>query len=70
VVPKAVRDQLGLHAGAQLDITERDGVIEIVPLAAQVSLRSTPEGPVAVPVTELPSLTDAEVRDAIDAVRR
>jgi hypothetical protein len=41
-----------------------------VPLAAQVSLRSTPEGPVAVPVTELPSLTDAEVRDAIDAVRR
>jgi AbrB family looped-hinge helix DNA binding protein len=70
VVPKALRDQLRLHAGSLLDITERDGVLEIVPLAAQVTLRSTPEGPVAVPVTELPSLTDADVRDAIDTVRR
>lgn len=70
VVPKALRDQLRLHAGSQLDITERDGVLEIVPLAARVSLRSTPEGPVAVPATELPPLTDADVRDAIDTVRR
>jgi AbrB family looped-hinge helix DNA binding protein len=70
VVPKSIRERLHLLNGGAVDIHERSGVIEIVPAAADVLVASTPEGPVAVPATELPTLTDEEVRAALDASRR
>lgn len=70
VVPKSIRDRLGLRGGVRLEIDERDGVIEIRPAATDVALLDTPEGPVATPREMLPPLTDALVRDTLEQVRR
>jgi AbrB family looped-hinge helix DNA binding protein len=70
VVPKQIREALHLRGGEALEIEERDGVIEIRPLPAEVEIVETPEGPVASPVGELPPLTDELVRDVLEQVRR
>lgn len=70
VVPKAIRERLGLRGGAELEIVERDGMIEITPSALAVVIEETPEGPVVTPVEPVPPLTQAEVLAAIDATRR
>ena len=70
VVPKAIRDRLRLLGGAELDIVERGGVIEIVPVPADVTIVDGPHGPVAVSIDDLPPLTDAQVRSTIDEQRR
>ncbi|HMQ28095.1 MAG TPA: AbrB/MazE/SpoVT family DNA-binding domain-containing protein [Acidimicrobiales bacterium] len=70
VVPKAIRERLGLGAGVEVEVVERDGTIEITPSALAVVIEETPEGPVAVAVEPVPPLTQAEVLAAIDASRR
>jgi AbrB family looped-hinge helix DNA binding protein len=70
VVPKALRDRLGLRGGAELEITERGGVIEIVPVPTPVSLVETADGLVAVPEHVMPPLSDAMVRDTLEQTRR
>jgi AbrB family looped-hinge helix DNA binding protein len=58
VIPKAIRDRLGLHGNEQVEITERDGRIEIEPTSTGVELTVasstvSPSGtsPVAQPTT-------------------
>ncbi len=70
VIPKSTREKLGLGAGQVVEIRERDGWIEIEPIATAMTLEHTQRGVVAVPATELPPLTDAMVRDAIERTRR
>ena len=70
VVPKPIRDKLRIPAGAEVDVEEHDGVIEIRPLAASVHIRDTAAGPVIEPVEPLPVLTDEVVQATIDALRR
>lgn len=70
VIPKAIRDRLRLLAGGDVDIVERDGVIEIVPAAVVATITETTEGPVAVAPGDQPALTDDVVLAAIDASRR
>jgi AbrB family looped-hinge helix DNA binding protein len=70
VVPKALRERARIAAGGEVEVTERDGVIEIVPVPVDVEVVATAEGPVAVAGDQHPALTDAEVRAAIDRVRR
>ncbi len=70
VVPKGIRDALGLKGGEALEIELRDGAIEIRPAHAEIDLVETPEGPVARPVGEVPPLDDALVRDVVEQVRR
>ncbi|MFP4513008.1 MAG: AbrB/MazE/SpoVT family DNA-binding domain-containing protein [Acidimicrobiales bacterium] len=70
VVPKAIRERLRLLAGGEVDIVERDGVIEIVAAPASVELTETAEGLVATPIDSLPPLTDDELFSAIDRTRR
>jgi AbrB family looped-hinge helix DNA binding protein len=70
VVPKSIRERLHLLGGGEVDVVERSGVIEIVPVPAEVRLVHTPEGPVAVATSAVPSLTDDEVLAARDASRR
>ena len=70
VVPKAMRDAMKLEAGRVVDIVFVDGRIEIEPAPAEVMLEAGGELPVLRPVAELPPLTDAEVREALDATRR
>ena len=70
VVPKAIREHLRLLGGGELEITERGGAIEMVPVPADVEVVHSAEGPFAVPTEPLPVLTDAELLAAIDASRR
>jgi AbrB family looped-hinge helix DNA binding protein len=70
VIPKALRDRLGLDPGRAVEIRERDGRIEIEPAPTPMSLARRPGGPVAVPAEALPPLTDEQVRATIERVRR
>lgn len=70
VIPKATRARLGLEAGRVVEIREQDGLLEIVPVAAVMSLRKSAGGLVAVPEEDLPPLTDAMVRATLEGTRR
>lgn len=70
VVPKPIRDRMGLRGGEALDVEERDGVIELRPAPAEVRIVEMPEGPVAQHVEPVPPLTDERVRDVLERVRR
>ncbi|MDN5896799.1 MAG: AbrB/MazE/SpoVT family DNA-binding domain-containing protein [Nocardioides sp.] len=70
VVPKAVRDAMGLSAGRVVDVVFTEGRIEIELAPADVSVESSDALPRLVPADELPELTDQQVRDALEATRR
>jgi AbrB family looped-hinge helix DNA binding protein len=70
VIPKPLRERLGLGQGQEVDIRERDGRIEIEPAPTPMSLVKRSGGPVAVPNEELPPLTDEIVRATIELTRR
>lgn len=69
-MPKPIRDRLQLRGGEALEVEERDGVVELRPAAARVHVVDTDDGPVGEPLEELPALTDEQVRDTLDRVRR
>jgi AbrB family looped-hinge helix DNA binding protein len=70
VIPKAVRDRLGLGAGDALELREREGRIEIEPAPTPMRLLRRKHGMVAVPDCTLPPLTDEQVRATLERVRR
>ena len=70
VIPKATRERLGLEAGRVVEIRERDGLLEIAPVATPMALEARPGGSVAVPQEHLPPLTDAMVRATLEGTRR
>jgi len=70
VVPKALRDALGLAAGQALEIAARDGRLEIEVAATPMRLEERDGALVAVPEDELPPLTAELVRDTLERVRR
>lgn len=70
VVPKPIRERLQLHGGEALDVVERDGVVELRVVPTPVDVVETREGPVARPAADVPPLTDADVRDTLERVRR
>lgn len=70
VIPKALRDALGLTAGQPLEIAERDGHLEIVPAPTPMRLVDDGEGVVAIADSEMPVLTDDIVRATLERVRR
>jgi AbrB family looped-hinge helix DNA binding protein len=56
VIPKALRDALGLTAGQSLEISERDGRLEIVPAPTPMKLIDDGDGVVAVAEADMPVL--------------
>lgn len=70
VIPKALREALGLRPGQPLDITSRDGRLEIVPAPTPMRLADDGDGVVAVADMEMPPLTADLVRDTLEQVRR
>jgi AbrB family looped-hinge helix DNA binding protein len=70
IVPKVLRDELGLAPGRELDIRSRDGVLVIEPLPTPVTLVKRGKALVAKPSKPLPKLTQEEVRAALEGVRR
>ncbi len=70
VIPKSMRDSLGLTGRQTIEIRERDGAIEIEPAATPMRLEERDGHLVAVPDHELPALTDDLVRATLERVRR
>jgi len=70
VIPKPVRDRLGLIPGEIIEIREREGVLELKPAPTPMKLVIAKHGLAAMPSGTLPPLTDAMVRDSIERSRR
>jgi AbrB family looped-hinge helix DNA binding protein len=71
VVPKALRQALGLKAGQQLEIRGGDGRLEIEITPTPMHLKRRGKGVVAVALSrEMPALTAELVRDTLERVRR
>jgi len=70
VVPKALREALGLRPGQPLEITAGDGRLEIEVAPTPMRLKKRGKGPVAIPESSLPPLTAEQVRDTLERIRR
>ena len=71
VVPKALRQALGLKAGQPLEIRGGDGRLEIEVAPTPMRLKRRGKGVVAFAVSgEMPALTSELVRDTLERVRR
>jgi AbrB family looped-hinge helix DNA binding protein len=70
VIPKALRDALGLTAGQPLEMDERDGRLEIVPVATPMRLVDEGDGVAAVADIDIPVLTAKMVRETLERTRR
>lgn len=70
VIPKALRQALGLKAGQVVEIRAGDGRLEIEIASTPMRLKRRGKGVVAVPDRELPPLTSDQVRETLERVRR
>ena len=65
-----MRERLGLTGALAIDISERDGTIEIEPATTTITLEERDGRVVAVPAEKLPALTDDVVRATLEKTRR
>lgn len=70
VVPKALRQALGLVPGQVLEVRAGDGRLEFEVAPTAMRLRKRGKGVVAVPDVKLPPLTAEQVRETLERVRR
>lgn len=70
VVPKRLRDELSLVGGQTVELTVRDGRLEVEPVAAAMRMESRGRGVVAIPEEDLPPLTADHVRSTLEQTRR
>ncbi len=69
VIPKAIRERLGLVAGAEVEVAEADGRVEITPAPGSIDLFEV-DGRLVARGEGLPVLTDETVRETIERIRR
>lgn len=70
VIPKKIRDDLGLGGGAEVEVVERDGRIEIDPVPIPMRLVRKDSVLVAETDAAVPPLTDEIVRETLEKSRR
>jgi AbrB family looped-hinge helix DNA binding protein len=70
VVPKPLRDALGLIGGQEIEVDARDGRLEIQAAPTSMRLQKSGRHMVAVADQEMPGLTASLVRDALEQSRR
>ena len=70
VVPKALRDELGITGAAELEIEARDGVIELAVADVPARVEDRPGGVVIATDAPMKPLTVEDVRASIDRSRR
>jgi AbrB family looped-hinge helix DNA binding protein len=70
VVPKPLRDELGLVGGERLEIRAHDGTLEVDVIPVPMHLEDRGGVLSAVPSEPLPVLTAQQVREILERVRR
>jgi AbrB family looped-hinge helix DNA binding protein len=70
VVPKALREALGVTPGQSLEARVHDGRLEIEVAPTPMRLEQRGSGVVAVPEHPLPPLTAEQVRQTLEQTRR
>jgi len=70
MIPKHIRDAVGLAPGTAVEVVVRDGAILLVPAVVPMQLVERGGGLVAEPETLLPTLTAEDVRSVLEAIRR
>lgn len=70
VVPKTLREELGIRGPTELEIEARDGVIELAVADVPSRIEDQDGDPVIVTDVPMSPLTVEETRAAIDRVRR
>ena len=70
IVPKPLRDALGLRGGETLEISLADGCLEIAVPPLPVRLEDRGRGLVAVADEDVPVLSAAQVRATLEHTRR
>lgn len=70
VVPKALREELGLVGGMAVEVRTRDGQLEIEPMSNEIRLEKRGRGLVAVSDTPVPPLDAEGVRSVVERLRR
>ncbi|MGH9458152.1 MAG: AbrB/MazE/SpoVT family DNA-binding domain-containing protein [Thermoanaerobaculia bacterium] len=70
VIPSAIRKEAALEPGTVVEISFRDGVIEIVRASIDVEIVRKGRLHVAVPRGARQTLTKADVLTAVESVRR
>jgi AbrB family looped-hinge helix DNA binding protein len=71
VIPKPMREELGLRGGEEVDVTLRGGTIEIEPASKPIRLVER-DGFLAAEIEsdDGPPLTAGDVRDVLERLRR
>jgi AbrB family looped-hinge helix DNA binding protein len=69
VIPKHVRERLGLHGGSEIVIELVGGHIEIHPKGVDVVVERLDDGPVLRPAVDVPVLTADDVRAMVQEDR-
>ena len=69
VIPKAVRERLGLEPGVEVEVEEVDGRVEVRPALSAMKLVEV-DGRLVARGDGLPPLTDDIVRETIERTRR
>jgi bifunctional DNA-binding transcriptional regulator/antitoxin component of YhaV-PrlF toxin-antitoxin module len=70
VVPKRMRDSLGISGPAELELTSRDGVLELTVADTPARVEDRDGMPVIAPDVPVEALTVEGARAAVDRVRR
>lgn len=70
IVPKAMRDELGLTGGTEVEIGLVDGRVEIAPVASHIRLERKRGRLVAASDRDMPALTADDVRALREKLRR
>lgn len=70
VIPKALRRELQLSAGTELEMRVRGGILEIEPASTPMRLVRRGKGLVASPDQPLPPLGPEDVRAVTESQRR
>ena len=70
MVPKPLRDELGLQPGQVLELEVRDGRLQVEIAPVDIHLERRRHGPVAVAQETIPTLTADVVRQTLERTRR
>lgn len=70
VIPKPLREQLGVHGPTDLELTAADGRLELTVADVPAHVEDRDGLPVIVTEQPVPALTLAQTREAVERVRR